>query len=209
MALSVNDIIQITDVQAHLSQVFLNVYHYRVTSLDALADYADVAEAFDNTVRQAVLDIQSSGVQHSIISVKNLTNGIDIWDELNVDMGDYPTGDNSPSFVALGFRLIRSNATTRHGQKRIGGTTEDILINNTLSAGGLTLANAVAAAMGAPITRTGTADHDVELEPVIVGRFPKGHAQEGELNLAVINPVQSAQFISVTTQTTRKAGRGI
>lgn len=208
MALAVNDIVQITDVQSFLDQVMLNVYFYRIVSLETLADYSDVAEAFDNIVRGVVTTIQALGVNHPRILVQNLTNGVDIHEQVDARTGENG-GDGLASFYALGFRLVRTDATTRHGSKRIGGIPEAFVVGNALQSTGPTLANNIAAAMAADIVRSGTVDHDLVAEPVIVGRFPEGHAQEGQLNLAVINPVQAAQFIRVTTQTTRRAGRGV
>lgn len=209
MALAVNNIVQITDVQTYLGQTMLNVYFYRVTALEPAADYSDLAEAFDNVVRSKVKAIQSTSVVHPFIQVKNLSNGIDIHDQIDSQNGMLASGDDLASFYALGFRLVRTNATTRHGSKRIGGIGEAVTYGNDIIAAYLDEAAALATALASPIVREGTVDHDLSAQPVIVGRYPQGHAQAGELNLAVINPVQSAQFIRVTTQTTRRAGRGV
>jgi hypothetical protein len=110
--------------------------------------------------------------------------------------------------VAAAFRLVRTNGTTRHGQKRIGGLPEGHINGNSVASGLVAAYNTVATTIGGHFIRTGTVDHDFDLAPVIVGRFPQGDPNEGELDLSVINPVQSAQFIRLTSQTTRREGRG-
>jgi len=208
MAPNVGDIVQITDVQTYLGQTVLNVYFYELTAMESAVDYADIAEAFDNVVRQELLPAQVDGLVHTNILVKNLTNGVDIWDQVDAVAGANTAGDDTPSFTALGFRLVRSTALTRHGSKRIAGVPENAISGNTETYGGTTIAD-IEAALGAPIERSGTVDHDVTAIPVIVGRIPEGDPGAGGLDLSKINPVASAQFIRVTTQTTRRAGRGV
>lgn len=209
MALAVNDIVQLTDVQSFLGQQVLNVYFYRVTSFEVGVTLEDIAEVFASATFLGVLtDIQHALLNHDRIIVRNLTNGIDIHEEA-IDVPGTATGDSAPSFTAAAFRLIRTNATTRHGQKRIGGIPEGHINGNDLATGIDVTYDTVEVILGSPLERTGTVDEDFELEPVIVGRFPIGGPTPGELDLTVINPVQSAQFIRLTTQTTRRAGRGV
>lgn len=209
MALAVGNIIQITDVQSFLSQQLLNVYFYRVVSFEAQVTLQDIAQQFETLGMAVVADVQSTSVLHSMAIVKNLSNGIDIFEEPANIPGERTTAENMPSFVALGFRLIRSSGTTRHGSKRIGGIAEEATSGNTIVAGYSTYLTNVTNFMGGHLLRTGTVDEDFDLEPVIVGRIPVGSVGAGELNLSVINPVSSAQYIRVTTQTTRRAGRGV
>jgi len=209
MAMTVGDILQITDVQDTLLQTALNVYFYRVESLETLADYDDVQGAFKLQIIDNCTPLQSSSwTAHTRIVIKNLTNAVDIA-EFPYNLVGEVSGDAAPSFTALSFRLVRSTAITRHGSKRIGGITESMTVGNDLAAGVNTLTTALADAMAAPLVVDGTVDHDITLVPVIVGRIPQGEPNAGELDLSVINPVSSVQFIRVTTQTTRRAGRGI
>ena len=207
MALAVNDIVQLTDVQTYLTQQVLNVYYWRVDSLEALTDLNDIAEVFSTYYIGAIDDIQSTGIVHTRAIVKNLTNGVDIHEEVYSIAGT-ATGDNLASFYASAFRLVRSNLTTRHGQKRIGGIPEGHVNGNAITAGIAAAYAAVATVLGSQFVRTGTVDHDFSLTPVIVGRIPTGSPGAGQLDLSIINPISSAQFIRVTTQTTRREGRG-
>lgn len=208
MAISVNDVLQITDVQNYLGQTILNVYFYRVDVLGSAITYQDVADYFQTQIVLPVADIQSDQLTHSSTMVKNLTNGLDIFEDPIIING---TDVNAigPSFVAASFRLLRSTAATRHGSKRVGGLTENFYTGNSHSATYNVGIAAIEDALGSPVEVDSAGDLDLTMSPVIVGRFPKGSPNEGELDLSVINPVSSCQFIRVSTQTTRRAGRGV
>lgn len=208
MSLAVNDVLQIEDHQTYLGQQLLNVYHYKVVSFESLADYVDIADQFQVLVIAEVRDIQVTGVVHTRCVVRNLTNGIDIYEQVSSDAGTV-SGDGLPSLVAASFRLVRTNATTRHGAKRIGGLAESqIAYNDPISAAVAAFTN-VATQMGQDLVQTGTVDHDFVLQPVIVGRSETAPGSgEYEMDLGVLNEVQSAQFIRISSQTTRRAGRG-
>lgn len=208
MAVSVSDILQITDVQTYLNQTMLNVYFYRADVLGSAVGYQEIADVFQTQVVLEVKGMQSSDAVHTNTIIKNLTNGLDIFEDAINIAGDgaFAAG---PSFVAASFRLLRSTAATRHGAKRIGGLTEDFYTGNDIASGFVTFADDAAAAIGAPLVVESAGDLDIELMPVIVGRFPTSSPDAGQLNLSVINPIREAQFIRVSTQTTRRAGRGV
>lgn len=208
MALSMGDILQITDVQQSVQQTLLNVYFFRVTLLEANTNYDDVNQAFDSGIITPALPIQSVMTTHVNVIIKNLTNGLDIAEYPHSEVG-LATGDSLPTFNAAAFRLVRSTAATRHGAKRIGSLSEGSSQDNSATPAFLSLATAFAAALGSEIQVDGTVDHDFSAEPVIVGRYPQDHPNAGELDLSVINPVASAQFVRITSQVSRRAGRGV
>jgi hypothetical protein len=208
MALAVGDILQISDVQMYLGQTVLNVYFYEMVSLESLTDYGDVQGAFKLGVIDEVRTMQNSGLTHTTIIVKNLTNEVDIGEYAYTVTGDLED-EGLQSFTALSIRLVRSTGLTRHGSKRIGGLTEAMVAGNVLSAAGNALIGNVVDALEADLVVDGTVDHDFVARPVIVGRFLITDPNPGELDLSKINPVSAAQFIRLSTQTTRRAGRGI
>lgn len=208
MALAIGDILQFTDVQSYLGQRMLNVYTYRVDSFESLVDYDDLAQQFELLIITPMLDLQVTTVEHETVLVRNLTSGVDIWEEPSGQTGGV-AGEAFPSFVAIGIRLNRSTALTRHGQKRVGGIPEAAVSGNGLAGAFVAAADVLATAMADPIVKTGTQDEDFVLTPVIVGRYPIGDPNAGQYDLSKVNEVSSAQVVSVTSQTTRKAGRGI
>lgn len=207
MAIVENDIIQLTLEQVYLSQICNNIFFYRLNDITGSPTYADIATAFALDVLNEINGIQSSGVQNSRIIIKNLTNGIDIYETPNTATGDIGGGSNA-SFVAWAFRLVRTTALTRHGAKRFVGVAEASAGGNTPDATILAALTAVEEALyGAP--GFGTVGNEGAMYPVIVGRTEVGETGVYELDLSKINLVAAAQFIRISSQTTRRAGRGI
>lgn len=207
MALVNGDIVQIVARYFNLQVNNLNVFYYRMTLVEANSDLAGLATAFDTDVLVPVKAIQSANGAWNLLTLRNLTNGIDIH-EMPLAVYGTVAGEGMPAFVSWGFRLLRTNASTRHGAKRIPGVCEGSVAGNDPIAGINAALATAAAAMKDPITWPGDDTNAVEAEPVIVGRYPEGHAQAGQLDLTTINPVANAQFVRVTSQVSRRYGRG-
>lgn len=207
MAIAVGDILQITDVQALSLNQLLNVYTYEVMELGSAVEYADIANTFQGTVVEEVCLQQVNILVHTGTVIRNLTNGLDLFEEITSRQGDV-NSEAMPNFVALAFRLVRSNLLTRHGQKRIGGIGEVSIAGNIVNPASMVSVIAMAAAIGSDLTVDSGGDEDFVLRPVIVGRFPEGSPSAGQYDLSKVNPVAQCSFIRVTTQTTRRAGRG-
>lgn len=207
MSLSVGDILQVSDYQVWYSQLVLNVYFYQMGTFESGVTYQVIADQWETQVRTPVRAIQMPGLTHTATVIKNLTNGVDIWEETDVATGSRSAGDNTPGFVALGFRLVRSSAITRHGSKRFAGIGEADMNGNNYTFPAGTQA-ALETALKSPVAITGTMDNDFTMTPVIIGRVPSGEPHAGELDLSIINPIADAQYIRVTSQNTRKVGRG-
>lgn len=208
MALSVGDILQITDVQTYLDQQVLNVYFFQAEVVGSAITYQDVADYFQTQYVLEVAGAQNAALTHVRTVIKNLTNGLDIFeDPISVPGSD--ASDAAPSFVAVSVRLVRSTALTRHGAKRYSGISEQQFAGNSLTSGAQTVWDGVADVVGGPIVVDSAGDLDLTLAPVIVGRFPAGDPNAGELDLSKVNPVASGQVIRLSTQTTRRAGRGV
>lgn len=207
MALAVGDIIQFTDEQLYLGQQVLNVYHYRVDELDPDVTIGDLADQFVTLILSIIREIQITSLIHTQVTVRNLTNGLDIWEEPLDLAGLADVPDPMPSFVTYAYRLIRSTALTRHGAKRIAGVGEGWVNGNVPTPTALPGLQSRASVFVDPVSREGTVS-DFVLTPVIVGRVPTGELGAGEYDLSRINPVADAQFIRISTQTTRRAGRG-
>lgn len=207
MALAVGDIIQITDVQSYLGQEVLNVYFYRMDSFENGVTLEIVVDNFQVLALTPIKAIQHSSLTHVTLIGKNLTNGIDITEQ-PVGVAGIAGSDPLASFYAVSIRLVRTTAVTRHGAKRYAGLTEQWVNGNTLMGDGPALVQDVCDFIGAPMVVSGTLDQDFVATPVIVGRFPAGSPDAGALDLSKINVVASAQYIRLSTQTTRRAGRG-
>lgn len=207
MAIAVNDVLQINDVQSYLGQLCLNVYFYRVDVAGSALTYQDVADYFQTQIVTEVVEIQNVNLVHTSTVIRNVTNGLDIFeDPLAITGGTSLEG--APSFTAASFRLLRATALTRHGAKRIAGIPEVYSLGNDLNPTYSTQIAAVALALGNPVEVDSAGDLDLTMTPVIVGRYPVGGPNAGQLDLSKVNDVAAAQFIRISTQTTRRAGRG-
>lgn len=208
MAPVVGDILQITDVQTFLGETLLNIYFYEMLTADGDLDYETIKVVFFNDIVERSRNLQSTFCNHVRVIIKNLTNELDIA-EFPVDGNGVVTGQAAQSFTALSFRFIRSTALTRHGSKRIGGLAEASLDGNGTDSSLLTAITAYQDVVAAPIAMVSEVFPEFSAAPVIVGRIHEGLPNAGDLDLTKINPVSAVQFIRVTSQATRRAGRGI
>jgi len=204
MTLVDGDILQITMQGTLLSQRWSNVFYYNVDFTGTPAPIADILANFTLGFIAGVMPIMSASCQLLFTDAKELVRGIDIASGTPSAVYGLVAGDVLPAFVAWSFRLNRYEGTTRHGHKRIAGVTELRQTNGQANGDFMTQLNAAAAFMAAPLI-----EGDVTCWPVIVGRYPQEHADAGKLNLSVVNGVASVAYIGITTQNTRKPGRGI
>jgi hypothetical protein len=200
MSLVVNDILQVDARVTHLGREAHNVFHYKLISMDAGLGYADIANHFADWYSLAVAPITIASAVLDLVTITNLTNGLDIHEQTVSEAG-LITGDNAPSFVAWGFRLIRGSRLTRHGSKRFVGVSEDSTLGNEPQATIVDELNTCASKLHEGILVSGTTI-DVTLQPVIVGRDLVDDSYV--LNPTKINTVIGAEFTALTTQNSRK-----
>lgn len=209
MGLVVGDILSLEDRQLFLGETMVNVYYYQVVSFEANVMLDDIAAEWQAVKMNTIQAVQSGAVEHTRLVLRNLTNGVDIEElPLTGEIGAVG-GDAYPSLVALSIRLVRATAVTRHGSKRIGGLPEANFNGNAPLAGAVANITAMANALGSTFEKVGTVDEDFELVPVIIGRVHEPAENAGDLDLDVVNGVTGGSFIRVTSQTSRRQGRGI
>ena len=214
MSVAIGNIIKITDFQSFLGQLMENVYFYRLTAVPAADDGFTVDETicnkFNADVRLLVLPLQESSCQHTITRMDNLSDGVS-FAEVSAPAVGTISGDPEPSFMAYNFVLRRSSKITRNGSKRIGGLDEGGVSGNGITTVGPAL-TALGTAMAAPLSYAVGGVATPFAEPVIVGRVKVALPDGGfdyVLDLAKINPIASAAFTAVSTQRSRKAGKGL
>lgn len=201
MAVAVGDILQITMKTNYLGEQCLNVFFYEMLSFEPLVGYIDILDQFVALYDTAVHPVQLATAVVDTCEVINLTNGVDIANKLYNGAGDV-SGNQMPSFTAWGFQLYRTTRITRHGWKRVVGVAEEWTVGNAADGTRLAALGTAASFFGSQVTKTGTLDEDFAMRPVIVGRTL--NAGQYELDLGKINPVQSAAYIRLTTQNSRK-----
>jgi len=194
------DLYVVKDHQVGLGQTqVLNVYYYRqiLGSENALV----LAGRFEQLMLPAVINVQSDAITHHAIEVRNVDDPLD-WANLtltSLNQGMRGTV-HMPPFVAWAFRYNRASLAVRHGQKRIGGVSEQDVDAGLASAGVSANLQALAAAMGANLATVGL-ENEWEPRIVRVTGVPGAYVYTDF-------PVNSVQYVRVSTQNTRKFGRG-
>lgn len=210
MAVEVDAIYEIA-VEGHLyGQQTLNVWTYKALSSSFTVTAAELAEAYWNHIKSAARNIPTSdhAAAFEQVRVRQLSGTGGIMGTYIVPAGERGgtrTSDGNPPltpFAAAGVRLVVGTNSTRPGQKRFGGIGEGDNNGGQLAAGavsavqGLLTVAAGYILLGAPAAL-------IELQCVVVRRNPADGAVLASQNVVgtLINPY-------VTTQNTRKVGRG-
>lgn len=194
--MAVGDVYRLIDDQTLLGQDVKNVYYYRSQIGDGTAGL--LAAAWLANVLPAVRAIQSVFVSHDLIQTENLNDLSDFsLFALTSNNDGVVTGEVLPAFNSWGFKLNRATRETRNGAKRIAGVAEVNNSNGEAQTAFLATLNDAAIAMGDPIVDALSNQY----EPVIVRLDAEGLP-------AVVNVVVSAEYVRMTTQNTRKPGRG-
>ncbi len=209
----VGDILKVTLSESYLGQLVQNAFFYRLDALPTLpADTTMlqyVAQRFQAVVVAPLVQVQHNSLFAKLIRVDDLTNGIDFF-ELAINQQGNLGGEGASSFEALNFILRRSTGVTRNGSKRVGGLPEDVTNANSY-VGPTAVLSAIQTAFAAPLVDTDTPPNPFATA-VIVGRkkytTSKGRTAY-ELDLTKINPIIGATFTAVSTQRSRKAGKGV
>jgi len=197
---TVGDIWQFKLFSSLGGKAVLNVFHYETLTETGVVPAVNAAEDFWAHIQAELIPLQSSAVLYSRVEAVNL-------DELTT-FGTFPltgiTGNNPNSYVgtfaAWSFRYNRASLAARHGYKRFAGPTED-LVNNGVPAGPSVTAalDALGAKLGSTLTVALTPSV-YTMKPVIRSLILNGQPRP----LPVVFDVSSVQFVSFSTQNTRK-----
>lgn len=177
-----------------------NVFWYENIGIAHDAVYA--AELFSDTVLSDQVAIMSAAVKFVALQCVNLDDPLDYTYVSPMDpSAGNRSGDCLPPFVAWAFRLNRASRASRNGQKRIGGVAEPDQVNGVPVEGIVTLLNAFATTLATNLNGTGG--------EVYAPRICRRPAPGAPLSASVFFPIQSATFTRISSQNSRKFGRGI
>jgi len=207
MALTVGQIVRITDEQVLSSQQIINVYFYQITGIapgDPL-EIDEVAQGWWNAVNATLRDCQSSALQHVSVIAEAIGGDKDYF-EYTIPpaerAGTSPfTGQQSSTFEAYSITLVPATRQTRPGSKRVAGVVENAMgdfgqIVPTQLSFLEDFGDVIAAPLNIGILGTS------EISPVI---YRPGNG----INPPVVNPVVGYRVaLRVSTQNTRKIGKG-
>lgn len=154
---------------------------------------------FYNQIGEVLLDQLSNGVDITLMRMQNYTNENEFFEVAWINSGTR-SGDAMPSFVAHGLQLTRGNKNTRNGSRRIPGVMEgDITDGNNPPT---PVQNGLMSAFMSDFSYVEGANNFLA-RPVILGRD-----QLGRIEPTRYSPVTGVTYKRVTTQNSRKKGRG-
>jgi len=205
-----NDILQLTleGVYDNPGNQIRNVFQYEV-HIDApfslLLYGQELIDEWFADFTPFMQDITNVIVGYQSMSVVNLSDPLQIYEApFTVQANGGVTGDCLPPYASWAFQLRRTTAATRNGAKRFAGVSESQQINGEPTAGAALSLQSMASWLGNPSTLTldNGVEIDVEIQPVICRKDNTGALIASQF-------VSSAQPRGVSTQNTRKFGRGI
>lgn len=187
----------------------LNVFQYRVETTETALLY-QIGQELGDLVYETILNgdfrnVISTEVNYMSFAWKNLTEPLEIFEGTpTTPLQGAISGDCLPPYAAWGFKLTRTNALTRNGAKRFWGVPEGLQANGLPT--GLAIVNlpliAENLATVIPFDLTDWGFLEGTLVPAIVRKDETGA-------MTASQDVSTAQFRSITTQNTRKYGRGM
>jgi hypothetical protein len=195
-----SNLLRFTLVQSFWGQELLNVFYYQSDGVPVNSESQEWLSLFNGLIPGEIRDVTSSAYTQEKTILDYPNTGFQDEQSLGNINGSL-SGDAAAPFMAFGFRLQRTNNTTRHGFKRIGGLQEAYPTSDLITgAGSNTALDEIAVAMFQTLVQViGTQ----EAIPVIIGKNNSNAPGSW-----TANPVAGVQFQRITTQNTRKIGRG-
>jgi hypothetical protein len=197
--MALNDVYSIVLTGQVLSQLMVNVFHYR-QSTAGTADLSLLALAANTAVRDVVLVGLSGQANYTKTEVLQVTGGSNYFVEEYTAVPGGTSGECLPPAVCFTYKYVRAQLGRRHGYKRFSGVLETAQTNGIVAAALATYVSGVAAALAADLVPSDS----IHYKPVVLHKMLNGQP--------VVPPV--AQDISTViyshlgTQNSRKFGRG-
>ena len=197
--MNINDCLELTLYQRYASTVEVrNILHYVVQAVGT-SEEEGLVNAFIAGVLSDMRAVQSSAVTHYKMTVLNLTDGLSFADViLSPTQSGLLAGECLPPHDAWAFRKNRLSRTTRSGQFRVCGIPEGAQANGIASA---TITDDLAT-LADSLADTLSDGVGGSYAPCIVRKTLAG-------GVDTINGVLSVEYTAVSTQNTRKFGRGV
>jgi len=211
--ITLGEFIQIVIQMRWLGQRVANVWTYRVMGLNAPTDAVSMGFGYWEAIRVAYRAIAPSFLTDAFqsIRVRSLSNPDGAVGEYAIPAAEQSgtrsvAGEGSqsmPPFAACGVRLAVATRTTRPGQKRIPFLTEGDQAAGVIQPAFLGLVNTLLNIQEGEVTITPEAGNQVLLRSVIA-RLDASWGVTANQNTAgfLVSSI-------VTTQNTRKIGRGV
>lgn len=180
-----------------------NVFAYK--QISATGNNERLFEAFVSDVLPAILDVLSEATIFTAIDVVNM--------ETLADFGTYgltaqegvDTGDSMPPFVTWEFEYLRTTRAINNGRKAIGIMAESRVLNGEATADIQPFLEALAVAFETNLTNS----IDTSIYSPQLWRRPGTYSSGAVAAPGVFWDIAGVEYRRVSTQNTRKFGRGI
>lgn len=187
------------DRQSLLGQEVLNVYCYLCTGDGVTA--AAVGALFESAIIANMVSQQSSQLSHNVLEVSCFEDLADFANLFVITPGVIG-GDCLPPYDAVSLFYARTTRASHNGYKRIAGVPESLQVNGALTSGAFTAFSGLATLLFGPII---SVDPAISMVPQI-WRRPRLSPPRLQAFFGVSSIVASPD---ITTQNTRKFGRGV
>jgi hypothetical protein len=198
--MAVGDIYNIVATGHMDLQLVINSYHYALNSGSAPVTLNALAADFASVVIQPVRAIQTTAMLWESVLVQDVDpTGLAFTLTFSPAEAGNVSDESLPPFACWSFLMVRHNRSTFNGHKRFAAIPETWQSEGVISAGHTTAIGNVQTALAASINAgSGT------YIPVIYSTILNGVLRATPL----VNLIDSAQFKGITSQNTRKFGRG-
>lgn len=196
---------KLTLTQTLFEQTLQNVFFYEQFG-GTLTRAQSLFDAFDLEVLTDLKTIQSDELTYDSIAIENVDDPSDFYIAAPViNGGGNQTGEVLPPYACYAFRYNRTTMAVRNGQKRFGGVPEAANANGVLDATYNTAVANVETALGDDITDGTT---NPQYRPKIAHRVFDTDTPPNLIDYTFYG-IASVQYVRLSTQNTRKFGRGI
>lgn len=200
--LTANHIYKFTTQTQVQGQACLNVFYYECIAASPATEIVMAAANFGAALWASLDNVMATSTVLERVSIVDMSVTDGEFAETVLGLSGTEIGQPLPSFVALGYRLVRTTRATRHGMKRFAGSTEAVVEGNEIAAVFDGVIAAVSGFLAANFTFEDS-PYGGTFRPLIV-RLSDTSPQ----TITVSQPVASATFYGVTTQSTRKPSYG-
>lgn len=189
------------------TQELLNVWHYRVSDVTGGTTLDGDAQAIANDYAAEWLSTISPGLSTAFSFIGIRMTNLSDPDEFAEATFTTPVvgatgGDYLPPFYTWGIELKRASRSTRNGRKALSGVAESNVSSGAPTSAAVTFFNSVAINAATPLLLDfGSPLKTLDLVPIIVRRG-------AGFSVLATNEISNGVFKGLTTQNSRKTGRG-
>jgi hypothetical protein len=205
MTLEIGDLLELSVRQTLLGEQCFNIYQYVCSGLVGDVHLLNFLQEVRDTMIPEQVALQSQDVNVDELRAENLSNGLD-FSVLGVDIDGTIAVPSMPSATAAAFKLEVATRETRPGSKRLCGLSEDDVTGNLWAPAAPDLTAYLAQLESWIVAEGDDPPDNATFIMQIIGRDPITKQYDLDRRQHVSNVSVRG---TVTTQTSRRAGRGI